>query len=123
MHRDRAVGERQLSSRELSSDTGARLRMPASTSTTTARSGTRPPTAQPTLNDIRDSYAARLVAHNERIPAEMLAASHAAALLPGAVNGKLYFTANDEIHGTELWVLDTRDPNLASGLIAPAAAT
>lgn len=44
----------------------------------------RPAQAQPTLDDIRASYAARLVAHPERIPAALLEASHAAALLPGA---------------------------------------
>lgn len=44
----------------------------------------RPAQAQPTLDDIQAHYTARLVAHCERVSAEMLQASHAAARLPGA---------------------------------------
>jgi pimeloyl-ACP methyl ester carboxylesterase len=44
----------------------------------------RPTSGQPTLDSIRSHYAERLVAHSERVSAEMLQANHAAALLPGA---------------------------------------
>lgn len=44
----------------------------------------RPTDGQPTLDGMRAYYAERLVAHSERVSADMLEASHAAALLPGA---------------------------------------
>lgn len=44
----------------------------------------RPSSGQPTLDDIQAHYAGRLVARSERVSKAMLAASHAAALLPGA---------------------------------------